>query len=78
MNKEQSFQIESFLSSNGLKTAWFATSSGLLRGNIGAKLDINYEKAFTIINCKFMSIENQPQIESFTVRLSEVYGWGLA
>ncbi len=77
-NKNHKFEVEDFISKNDRKLAWFATSSILLRGYIFTVLSTDFEKVLEITDCQFMSVENQPKIEKFTVRIDEIYGWGLA
>ncbi|MHC1785126.1 MAG: hypothetical protein AB9891_20660 [Anaerolineaceae bacterium] len=71
-------RLEEFISSNGLKLAWFATSSGLFKGYIGTIIESDNDITLDIRSCQFMSIDSIPQCEKFSVRINEVYGWGLA
>jgi len=77
-NKNHKFKVEDFISENDHKLAWFATSSILLRGHIFSALSTDFEKVLEIVECQFMSVENQPKVEKFTVKIDEIYGWGLA
>lgn len=71
-------ELEEFLKNNPRREVWFATSTVLLKGVIGTTLETDHEKLVDIKNCSFMSVENQPSISKFTVKIDDIKGWGLA
>ena len=80
---KEKFPVEDFIKQNGLKLAWFSTSTMLIKGYIGARIENETSLTLDIIDCEIFCIKdkNKPLSQEkikMTLNIKDIQSWGLA
>lgn len=78
----EKFPVENFILKNGLKLAWFSTSSAIIKGFIGTRIETEEHLTLDVSDCEIFCLNNKKsplnkEKINLTINIKDIQAWGL-